>query len=199
MKIQVRTEKGFRVRSNDIIPGVLYGKGLESTPIQADRSEFMRLYNEMGTSKTFEVTLGKKKHVVYFKDVQALYSNFSIKTHFDLMKVAKGDIMSSRVDLVFLNHDIVEKQGLIVNHVLDQIDIEYPVGSGISQLELDVKDLKEHDTLKVGDIVAPEGVTITSPEDQVVVSISIAKEEPEVDPDEPVEVPEVEIIKQKDE
>lgn len=199
MKIHLRTDKGSKVRSKNIIPGVLYGKGLDSTPIQADMTEFMKMYYEMGSSKTFDVTLGKKKHVVYFKEVQALYSNFAIKTHFDLVKVAKGDIMSSKVNVVFLNHEVVEKLGLIVNGVLDSIEIEYPVGSGISQLELDVKDLREHDTLHVSDIVAPKDVTIVTPQESVVVSISAQREEVEVDPDAEVEVPEVEIIKQKDE
>jgi len=81
--------------------------------------------------------------------------------------------------------------------VQDTIEVEYEVGSGISQLELDVKDLKEFDTLHVSDIKAPEGVTIITSQDEVVVSISSPKEEVEVDPD--AEVPEVEIIKQGEE
>lgn len=197
MKIQLRTEKGSKVRSKTVIPGVLYGKGMDSTPIQTDMTEFMKMYYEMGTSKTFEVTLDKKKHVVYFKEVQSLYSNFLIKTHFDMVKVAKGDIMSSKVHLEFVNRDLLEKQGLIVNAVQDTIEVEYAVGSGISQLELDVAELKEFDTLHVSDIVVPEGVTIISSADQVVVSISTPREEVEVDPDE--EVAEVEILKQNDE
>jgi large subunit ribosomal protein L25 len=197
MKIQKRTEKGSKVRSVSVIPGVLYGKGMDSTPIQADMTEFMKMYYEMGTTKTFDVTLGKKKHVVYFKEVQSLYSNFLIKTHFDMVKVAAGDIMSSKVHLEFVNRDVLEKLGLIVNAVQDTIEVEYAVGSGISKLELDVKDLKEFDTLHVSDIKAPEGVTIITSQDEVVVSISSPKEEVEVDPD--AEVPEVEIIKQGEE
>lgn len=197
MKIQLRSEKGSKVRSQTVIPGVLYGKGLDSVSVQADMSEFMKMFYKMGTSKTFEVTLGKKKHVVYFKEVQALYSNNSMKTHFDMVKVAKGDIMSSKVNLDFLNRHVLEKKGLIVNAVLDSIEIEYPVGSGVSQLELDVSELKEHDTLLVSDIVAPEGVTIVTALDSVAVSISTPKEEVEVDPD--AEAPEVEIIKQGEE
>ena len=65
-----------------------------------------------------------QKHVVYFKEVQSLYSNHTIKTHFDMVKVAKGDIMSSKVNLEFLNRSDLEKKGLIVNTVLDSIEIE---------------------------------------------------------------------------
>lgn len=197
MKIQKRTEKGSKVRSVNVIPGVLYGKGMDSTPVQADMTEFMKKFHEMGTSKTFEINLDGKKHVVYFKEVQSLYSNFLIKTHFDMVKVAKGDVMSSRVHLAFVNRELLERKGLIVNAVLDQIDVEYQVGSGISQLELDVQDLNEHDTLLVSDINPPKGVKIVTALDSVVVSISTPKEEVEEDPD--AEEVEVEIIKQNDE
>jgi len=197
MKIQLRKEKGSKVRSITVIPGVLYGKGMESAAVKADMTEFLKMFYEMGTSKTFEINLEGKKHVVYFKEVQSLYSNHTIKTHFDMVKVAKGDIMSSKVHLVFLNREELEKKGLIVNSVVDSIEIEYPVGSGISQLELDVAELKEYDTLLVSDIVAPKGVTIVAEMDQVVVSISTPREEVEVDPD--AEEVEVEIIKQGEE
>jgi large subunit ribosomal protein L25 len=196
MKIQLRKEKGSKVRSTTVIPGVLYGKGMEAVTVKADMTQFLKMFYEMGTSKTFDITLEGKKHVVYFKEVQSLYSNHTIKTHFDMVKVAKGDIMSSSVKLDFLNRNELEKKGLIVNTVLDSIDIEYPVGSGVSHLELDVSELKEFDTLHVSDIVAPKGVTIITSMDSVVVSISTPKEEVEVDPD--AEVPEVEIIKQND-
>ncbi len=198
MKIHLRTEKGHKIRSTKLTPGVLYGKGIEAQPIQVNSIEFHKMYSKKGTSKTFEVELEGKKHIVYIKDTQSFYENHNVKTHFDLVKVAKDDTMTSKVNLVFVNHELVEKRGLIVNAVYNSIEIEYAVGSGISRLELDVAELNENDTLKVKDIVAPKGVKILDKMDDVVVSISTPKEEVEVDEEAEV-VTEVESIKQSSE
>jgi large subunit ribosomal protein L25 len=200
MKLERRTVKGSKVRKDGLTPGILYGKGIESVSVQVSQSEFQKVYNKKGTSKTFEATLEGKKHIVYIKQTQAFAENFHVKSHFDLVKVSAGDTMTSKIHLVFVNHEEVEKRGLIVQSVMDTIEVEYEVGAGISKLELDVAGMTDHDTLSVKDIVAPKGVTILEDPEQVVVSISTPKEEVEVDPDAEVEVvTEVESIKQSNE
>lgn len=198
MKIQLRTAKGSKVRSKDITPGVLYGKGIDSVAVQADANEFEKMYRAMGTSKTFEVTLDGKKHIVYIKDTQFFSDQLHVKSHFDLVKVSKDDTMTAKVNLVFTNHEVVEKRGLIVNAVYSTIEIEYAVGSGISSLELDVAELNEFDTLLVSDIKAPKGIKILDDMNDVVVSIASPKEEVlETEDDDLQVVPEA--IKQQDE
>lgn len=177
MKLEPRTIKGSKMRSKDLTPGVLYGKGIKSVPVQVNKNDFQKMYYAKGTTKTFEVTLKRKKHIVYIKEVQSFADNHDIKSHFDLVKVAADDTMTSKVNLVFANHAEVEKRGLIVSAVMSTIEVEYGVGSGISNLELDVTGLKENDTLLVSDIVVPEGVIILEDLDKVVVSISAFKEE----------------------
>ena len=195
MKLEPRTIKGSKIRSKDLTPGVLYGKGIKSVPVQVKRNDFQKMFNAKGTSKTFEVTLEGKKHIVYIKNVQSFSDNHAIKSHFDLIKVLKDDTMTSNIRLVFANHSEVEKRGLIVQAVLNTVEVEYAVGSGISVLELDVSGMNENETLLVRDIIAPEGVTILEDMDSVVVSISSHREEVEVDEDVEV-VTEVESIKQ---
>jgi len=195
MKLEPRTIKGSKMRTKDLTPGVLYGKGIKSVPVQANATEFHKMYNAKGTSKTFEVTLEKKKHIVYIKEAQPSYGNTHTKIHFDLVKVSKDDTMTSKINVVFLNHAEVEKRGLIVQGVKNTVEVEYAVGSGISKLELDVEGLNENDTLLVSDIKVPKGVKIIEDMEDVVVSISLRKEEVEVDENADV-VTEVESIKQ---
>ena len=195
MNLERRTVKGSKIRSTNLTPGVLYGKGIESIPVQVKRNDFQKMFSAKGTSKTFEVTLEGKKHIVYIKNVQSFSDNHAIKSHFDLIKVLKDDTMTSNIRLVFANHAEVEKRGFIVQAVMNTIEVEYAVGSGISILELDVTGMTENQTLLVSDIKVPEGVTILEDQDQVVVSISSHREEVEVDEDAEV-ITEVESIKQ---
>jgi len=202
MNINLRTEKGSKVRDSKTVPGVLYGKGFASISVTADAVDFNKQYYLMGSSKTFEVTLDGKKHLVYIKDVQPLPQNLHHARHFDLVKVSKDDTMTSKIRVTFVNKDVVERKGLIVHAVNDTIEIEYPVGKGVSQLELNVENLEENDTLLVSDVVIPEGVKVLSTLEYVVVSVSRPKEIIEEEPtDDEVEeeIVEVEAIKQKDE
>ena len=201
MKIELRTVKGSKIRNENLTPGILYGKGMDSTPVQVDSAEFIKMYRAKGTSKTFEITLEGEKHIVYIKEVQSFNDNHNIKSHFDFIKVSKDDTMTSKINLVFANHSILERKGLIVNAVVDTIEVEYAVGFGISKLELDVAELAENDSLKISDIVVPEGVKILDDLNQTAVTISKQKEEViEEDDDSQIEeVLEVESIKQDNE
>lgn len=202
MKIQLRTEKGKKIRNINTVPGVLYGKGIDAISISVDALEFKKTYLTQGSSKTFEVDLDGKKHLVYIKAVQPLPGNQNLAYHFDLVKVSKDDTMVSKVRISFVNKEVVEKKGLILNAVMDTIEVEYAVGKGVSHLNLNVEELEENDTLHIRDIKVPEGVKILSNLDDVVVSVSRPKEEIIEEDEEVLEeevITEVESIKQSNE
>lgn len=197
MKLQKREIKGRKIKDKNIVAGVIYGGGIESTPVQVDALELTKAIENYGTSKTFNVTLEGKKHIVFIKEYLAYVLNQSEYRHFDLIKVAAGDTLTSKVRIVWANKEIPEKKGLILNSALDEVEIEYEVGAGVSQVEIDVTDVKEFDVLHVSDIIPIEGIKILANPEDPTVSVSTPKEEVVVDPD--AEVPEVEIIKQGEE
>ncbi|KFZ27069.1 MAG: 50S ribosomal protein L25 [Candidatus Izimaplasma bacterium HR2] len=200
MDIKLRTKKGSKVVSLQEIPGVLYGKGIDSKSVKAQRSEFIHCYLENGKSKTFEIKLEGKKHLVYIKDIHTSHLNYNQVTHFDLLKVSLDDTLVSNINLELLNADAVKKKGLDINIILNTLDIEYAVGKGISHLELDVSSLEENDSLLVKDIVLPEGIKVLQDPEDVVVSASMHREIiEEEETEEQDEVTEVEVIKQQDE
>ncbi len=201
MDIKLRTQKGSKVVSLQEIPGVIYGKGIESKAVKAQRSEFIHCYLENGKSKTFEINLEGEKHLVYIKDLHTSHINYNQVTHFDLLKVSLDDTIVSNVNIELLNSEAVKKKGLDLNVILSTLDIEYAVGKGISHLELDVSSLEENDSLSVKDIVLPEGVTILQDVEDVVCSASMHREiieEEEVE-EGLEEISEPEVINQKDE
>lgn len=200
MDIKLRTKKGSKVVSLQEIPGVIYGKGIESQAVVAQRSEFIHCYLENGKSKTFEVKLEGKKHLVYIKDMHTSHINYNQVTHFDLLKVSLDDTIVSNVNLDLLNTETVKKKGLDLNVILQTLNIEYAVGKGVSHLELDVAGLEENDSLLVKDIVLSEGVKILQdPEDTVVTATMHREIIEEEEIDEQVEIAEPEVINQKEE
>jgi large subunit ribosomal protein L25 len=200
LDIKLRTKKGSKVVSLQEIPGVIYGKGIESQSVVAQRSEFIHCYLENGKSKTFEIKLEGKKHLVYIKDMHTSHINYNQVTHFDLLKVSLDDTIVSNVNIELLNTDVVKKKGLDVNTILQTVDIEYAVGKGVSYLELDVAGLEENDSLLVKDIVLPDGVVILEVPEQTVVTATMHREIiEEEETDEQVEMVEPEVLNQKEE
>lgn len=198
MKVQKRTIKGSKTRTLTKVPGVMYGSGFKATAIEATVSDLTAILREKGTSKTFEVSLDGKKHLVYLREYQTYRLNQHQFTHFDLVKVSKDDTMTSKIRLSLLNRELVEKKGLVIHMTLDAVKVEYGVGKGVSHIDLDVKDLEENDLVHVSDIKVPKGIKILDEPEEVVLSVVTPKEEVEVT-DEDEEVTEVESLKQKDE
>ncbi len=200
MDINLRTKKGSKVVSLQEIPGVLYGKGIETQSVKAQRSEFIHYYLENGKSKTFEVNLEGKKHLVYIKDLHTSVVNYNQVTHFDLLKVSLDDTLTSNVNLELLNTEAVKKKGLDLNIILSTLDIEYAVGKGVSSLELDVISLEENGSFSVKDLVLPEGVKVLQdPEDTIVTAYmhrEIIEEDEELGEEEAAEP---EVLKQGEE
>ena len=201
LNIKLRTKKGSKVVSLQEIPGVLYGKGIETKSVKAARTEFIHCYLENGKSKTFEIELEGEKHLVYIKDLHTSVVNYNQVTHFDLLKVSLDDTLVSNVNLELLNTEIVKKKGLDLNIILSTLDSEYAVGKGVSNLELDIISLEENGSLYVKDIVAPEGVKILQdPEDTIVTAYMhreiIEEEDEELTDDEGFEP---EVLNQKEE
>ena len=183
MKLQTRTIKASKIKTIEVVAGVLYGTGFEAVSVKTSLQEFIKAYSNFGTSKTFEVILEGEKHIVYFKEIVPDYLKAGVYKHFDLIKVSKDDTLTSKVRVIFLNKDDVKKQGLIINTVMDDIEIEYLVGAGVSNVELDLAGMTENDVKHVSDIIPIEGVKFLDDPSQSVVTVSFPREEVEEDPD----------------
>jgi len=183
MKLETRTIKARKLRDKEVVAGVLYGSGFDTVSISAQTNDFLKTYYTYGTSKTFEATLEGKKHIVYIKEVMKDNMKDGVYKHFDLIKVSKDDKLVSKVRVLYLNKEVVKKKGLIINPILDEVEIEYNVGAGVSNVEVDIQELDENGVIKVKDIIAIEGVKVLNDPEDSLVSASFPKEEVEVDED----------------
>lgn len=187
MNISLREGRVGPLRKNNLVPGVIYGKGIDPTPIQVDYHEITKAFHKFGNSMTFEVTLGKKKHLVYIKDTQADYLQNYRLIHVDLMKVSATDTITSDIALNFLHKDDVGEAGEVLSINLNELEVEFTVGKGVAHIDVDLSSLDEKKTLYVRDIVLPEGLKVNHKPDEIVAHLTAVQEEKE-EPEEPVEV-----------
>lgn len=174
MNIEKRVLKAAEVRQNGFVPGVIYGKDFPSTSIQVPSLELQKKIAEVGTSKTFSILLDGKKHIVYVKDYQHGFMDPSSYIHFDFVKVSQDDTLHSNVSLHFIGKENFTKSSLVFTTNLDEVEVEYNVGSGISHLDVDVTGLTEETPIYVKDLEIPKGIKVLSDPEQMVCSLSQA-------------------------
>jgi large subunit ribosomal protein L25 len=184
MKVEKRTEKASLLKKKGIVPGVLYGEGIEPVKVKIPLLNFTKLVRDYGTSKTFSITLDGEKHIVYIKTYEINVLDYSQYSHFDLLKVTSDTMLTSNVSLHFIGREIYNKSMLVFTSNLDEVELEYQVGSGISHLDVDVSDLKENEPLHVSDLVVPKGTKILNDPNQIVCGLSQVKLEVEATEDE---------------
>jgi large subunit ribosomal protein L25 len=170
MQLKTRVEHGSKIRKSGFIPGVVYGHNFETAKVQVPYHEFKQALLKYGKTKSFDATLDGKKIVVYIKDAQYEFLKQNDYIHFDLVKVVKGDTLQANVKLHFINKNKLPGS-LVFTTALDEIYIEYGVGSGVAYIDVDVSGLTEFEPLHVKDIVLPKGIKVLTDKDAVICTL----------------------------
>ena len=82
MKVEQRINPLKEVRKQKCLPGIFYGKGIESVPVQVNYQEFIKAYQKYRTNMTFSIKLNNQEHIVYIKEVQVSVDNYLLLTNF---------------------------------------------------------------------------------------------------------------------
>ncbi|MGD9761674.1 MAG: 50S ribosomal protein L25 [Candidatus Izemoplasmatales bacterium] len=199
MKLEKRTENLRLVREEHKVAGVLFGKSIEPEAIQIDEKEFKETFKQFGLTQTFEVKYGRKKHIVYIKEVQRHYINPHQILNVKLLKVMEGDVIKSHLPLNLIGKEKIEKDGVMIQHLIDSIEVEYGIGAAFNHIDLDVSNLKVGDFVKIEDLIIPEGLTVLEPKDKMVINVIEAKYEVEEETETPekLDPSDVEVITEK--
>lgn len=174
MKIEKRVEKINKIRSQGFVPGVLYGKTINSTSIQAEYKELFETYKAYGKSKTFKIKLDNKNHLVYLKDIELDTFKPNNIIHFSLLKVSASDTMTAEIAVHAVGKDHIEKQGLILQ-IMPTLTVEFPADAGINNIDVDVTKLAVGDAICAKDIVLPEAFKLHLEPETIVANVSYSK------------------------
>lgn len=179
MKINLRTRPLREVRKDRMIPGVMYGKSIDSTNIEVADKTFKDALAQYGKSMTFQVTLDGEMHNVYIKNVVTNILRPHDIVHFEFHRIAADETISASIPVIIHGKDELDKRRLYVQVVLSTIDCEYLTGSGVASFEFDVAEMEMDDSVHIKDIKVPDGLTINEDLEQAVFIIKEAHEAPE--------------------
>jgi len=182
LEASVRNEKSNKVRGRGFIPAVVYGQGMEPISIEVEKKDFSSLFAK-GANKNALISLivkddkGKQTIPVLAHSLQADFMTDQV-IHVDFLKINMQEEIKTKVSIEFIGEsEGVKLEGGILVHSLRQLEVKCLPGSIPGKITVDVSPLKIGESIKVSDIVTPQGVTIITPKDEPVAIVSAPTEE----------------------
>lgn len=169
-----------RLRSEGMVPAVLYGVG-EPIALAVPTRELTRLLTrEGGDHALIELTFGKDQKRVIVRDYQVDPVHGHM-VHCDFYEVQKGHRLTVTVGIEIVGETPVgvrEEQG-ILQHQLHEMELDCLPDSIPEVIAVDASALKIGDALHVSDLKLPEGVRFHLAPDVTVVTVLPPKVEAE--------------------
>jgi len=169
-----------RVRSKGQLPAILYGKEIENVPLTLNKKDiFTILKSETGENTIFKVAIDSKKIDTMIKDFQLDPVTDEI-LHVDLIHIAMDKEIRVTVSFNLAGEAVgVKSEGGFVDFITREVEIECLPGNIPESIDIDITELHLNQSLKIGDIVPPEGVKIIDDPNAVIVLIGMPAREEE--------------------
>jgi len=178
------TSASRRLRHEGQVPGVLYGGRSEAVQITVEHNGlFHSLRKEKFHATILDMELDGTAQKVLLRDFQ-MHPWRTQVLHIDFQRVVADQIIHMRVPLHFKRQEdspALKTIGALVSHVQSEVDVACLPKDLPEFIEVDLSELKVHETIRVRDLKLPAGVApvLKGKENPVLVSVTIKGEEPE--------------------
>lgn len=161
-----------RVRGEGRVPAVVYGHGITPLSISIERKALRAaLHTEAGHNAVINLTVGSDKHLTIVKELQRHPVRNEV-VHVDFLVVNANEIVTVDTPIVLTGESQAVKDASgTVDQQLFSLTVNSTPGNIPNELTVDVSDLAIGDSVRVGDLQLPPGVTTdVDPEEAVVVA-----------------------------
>lgn len=177
-------KKVKKVRTQGLIPAVLYGHGVKNQNLAVNGLEFKKLFKETGESKLIDLQIDEKKPVkILIQDVTFSPLQGEVE-HIDFYQIKENEKITTEIELVFVGEaPAVKELGGVLVKTYDAVEVEC-LPSELEKMDkiiVDLSVLKNFgDAVHIKDLVVPAGVKIkVEPEEVVALVEQIAEEKVE--------------------
>ena len=178
MDVQVRNTVGNgsanRLRNDGYIPGIVYGKGMEPTPVQVRNSVLYHSLKNYGQNTVYNITINNENIPAVIQDIQ-LDPFRREYLHVDFHRISLDEELEAEVPVKIAGKFMVERSVAVINHQLDSITVKGLPQDIPEYIQVNVSDLKPGECIKVCDLFVPENLTVLNNPNEVIVSLTVPK------------------------
>jgi len=172
LAVTIRTEKGKgaarRARRAGNVPAVLYGHGTDPKHLSVPAREFAAILRNNGLNAIIELDIDGELQLALPKQVDVHPIRNYIE-HTDFVVIRKGEKVQVEVAIVVEGEAI---PGSLVTNDASSIEIEADALSIPEHLTISVEGLGAGSTITAADIDLPEGVTLISDPETLIVAVN---------------------------
>ena len=164
------TRYARRLRASGQLPAVIYGQGMDPLSISVNEKEIIR--HLTNGAHVFELDIdGGRKETCLVKDLQFGWLGDNV-VHLDLTKVDLDEEVTVNVRLIFKGSP---KAASAAGAILKQNLAELEIGCKVRDIPEEIVVLMDEmgESLTIGDLELPDGVTPTAAADTVVCQIIV--------------------------
>lgn len=172
LKLEARAHRDQKspnkVRSEGYVPGVIFGKGMDSVTFQVPLKDFTKFMHN-SHSKVFEVEVkGHGKHLVSLENIQR--DNMGSKyMHIELHKLSQHEKTVVTLPVRIVGEAPGVKAGGIVGLHVHEIDVKGLPKDFVECIEVNVAGLDINHSIHLEDITPPAGLSWVDDGDLVLV------------------------------
>jgi large subunit ribosomal protein L25 len=170
-----------RLRREGMMPAVLYGADRANVPLTLKKKDiFTILMSESRERTIFQISYDSELKNVMIKELQRNPVTDEI-LHADFIQIAMDRAIRVSIPVITVGEAVgVKTEGGFVELITREVEIECLPKNIPERMEVDISNLHLRQSLKVGDLTAPEGVKLISHPDTLLVLIEAPSKEEEV-------------------
>lgn len=186
IKVEKRNVTGKQVsklRRQGILPGVVYGHKVDSYPIQMETHATTLLMKKITPTTLVTLDLDGKRTRVIVRD-----RTYDVVTgallHLDFLALSMTEKLRANVAIELVGEAPVldEEPNTLINHVLNELEIEALPDDMLERVTVDISGIAtSDDIISVGDLDLGDKITVLTPAEEVIVSVSYVAEEEEAE------------------
>jgi len=179
LRIEERTLIGSgklnKIRHSGYIPGIIYGKGIDTKPIQIKKTFLSDTMKHHGLNTIFSVDLGEKNsYSVVIQDIQ--YDHLKNEyLHIDLQRISMNEKREAHVPVRIAGKTKAEAGGGVLIHNLEYITVEGLPYDVPGYIDINVSDMHIGDTFTAEQLDLPENLILINNPHDVIVSLSLPR------------------------
>ena len=164
-----------QARRNGMVPGVVYGGGLDPLSIQIPQNVLLKkLKSGRFLSTLFNLKLDGHEDVrVICRDVQRQVVK-DLPTHLDLMRLRRTSRVNLFIPVEFINEDICTgiRRGGVLTVVRPEVELHVTAGEIPEKITVDLAGLAIGEVITISSVELPSGARPTIDRDFVIANIS---------------------------
>ena len=165
-----------RMRTTGRVPAVVYGHGITPLSVSVDRKDLRAaLHTDAGHNAVINLEIGSDKHLTIVKDLQRHPVRNEV-VHIDFLVVNRNEAVTVDVPIVLEGESAAVKEASgTVDQQLFTLSVNTTPVNIPNELVVDVSTMEIGDSIRVGDLKLPSGVTTDVDPDEAIAIAQVTR------------------------